>query len=371
MLESTEPLAVVEITDIFWDHHLQWTQCDIIDSRKNRAPFDSLSCKEDKEHQAVTGQDDMEQYQNATMEPVDVHRSQSQLLGYRGLHRVDSMQDDSFATQQTEPVSISEGSQDAERVRVSPDADDSISGLNHRMDKMIVLESAQGSLYAGTPFVTEKHLLQDQSFLRTIQEDDEEHWQPDLVKHLQSSQGSVDGEDEKYDRHRDTLQSAVQRNSMNVDCGLTSELGELTRDDTTSETVDLDDTKEPKAVSARTNTCISSISEIVSASTMSTTDDLTDPIDSDSVSDGSLECIKSPARTPSPEVDERLSSETTKDEKDVQRQSVNLIFSNLFSWTDLKIKDRVEIHEPCRQVVFSKGRGNVLIAERYRVLTLH
>ncbi|KAG0354404.1 hypothetical protein BG005_006527 [Podila minutissima] len=150
------------------------------------------------------------------------------------------------------------------------------------------------------------------------------------------------------------------------DRDLTSELGEPTRDDTTIEPVDLDDTKERKVVSARTNTCISSISEIVSA----TTDDLTDrdPIDSDS----SLEYVKSPVRAPSPEVNKHLPSEMTKDGKDdAHRQSINIIFSNLFSWTDLKIKDRVEIHEPCRKIVFSQGSGYVLIAERYRVLTLH
>lgn len=366
MLESTEPLAVVEIRDIFWDHCLQWTRCDIIDSRKNRAPFDSLSCQEGRERQAVAGQEDTEQYQNRAVEQVDDRRSPSQIPGYRTLHRNDSIQDCSFATQQTDQVSISDGSQDAERVRASLDADDSISGLHHRMDKMIVLESAQGSLYAGAQLVTEKYMLQEQSFLRQIQEDEEERWQPDLVKHLRSSQGSTDGEDEaEYDRHRETLQPAVQRNSMN-DRDLTSELGEPTRDDTTIEPVDLDDTKERKVVSARTNTCISSISEIVSA----TTDDLTDrdPIDSDS----SLEYVKSPVRAPSPEVNKHLPSEMTKDGKDdAHRQSINIIFSNLFSWTDLKIKDRVEIHEPCRKIVFSQGSGYVLIAERYRVLTLH
>ncbi|KAG0019931.1 hypothetical protein BGZ81_009539 [Podila clonocystis] len=276
------------------------------------------------------------------------------------------MQDDSFATQQTEPGSISEGSQDAERVKASPDVDDSISGLYHRMDKMVVLESAQSSLYAGTPFATEKDMLRDQSFLRPIQEDEEEHRQPDVVKRLQSSQGSIDGEnEEEYDRHREILQPAVQRSIMTVDCILSSELREPTKDDMASDPADPDDTKEPKVVSARANTCISSISEIVSA----TTDDLTDsdPIDSD----GGSESIKSPARAPSPEMDEDLSSETTKDGKDAHKQSINLIFSNLFSWTDLKIKDRVEIHEPYRKIAFSKDSGYVLIAERYRVLTLH
>ncbi|KAG0037029.1 hypothetical protein BGZ82_003277 [Podila clonocystis] len=365
LLESTEPLAVVEIRDIFWNHRLQWTRCDIIDSRKNRAPFDSLSCQEDEDHPAVTEQVDTEQYQNDTVE-TDNRRSPLRLLGYRTLHRDDSMQDDSFATQQTEAGSISEESQDAERVKASPNADDSISGLYHRMDKMVVLESAQSSLYAGTPYATEKHMLRDQSFLRPIQEDEEGHRQLDVVKRLQSSQGSIDGEnEEEYERHRETLQPAVQRNIMTVDCVLASKLREPTKDDIASDPADPDDTKEPKVVSARTNTCISSISEIVSA----TTEDLTDfdPIDSDD----DLESIKKPARAPSPEMDVDLSSETTKDGKDAQKQSVNLIFSNLFSWTDLKIKDRVEIHEPCRKIAFSKGSGYVLIAERYRVLTFH
>ncbi|KAG0077778.1 hypothetical protein BGZ93_009522 [Podila epicladia] len=374
MLESTEPLAVVEIRDIFWDHRLQWTRCDIIDSRKNRAPFDSLSCQEEEEdeeedeeeeeHLSVAGQEDTEQYQNGVVELVDYRRSPSQLLGYRTLHRNDTIQDNSFEAQQNDSASISDESQDAERVRASLDADDSISGLHHRMDKMIVLESAQGSLYSGAPPVTEMHMLQDQSFLRQIQEDGEERWQPDL--YLQSSQGSIDGENEAdYDRHRGALQPVAQRNSTSVDCDLTSELGEPTRDDTTRVPVDLDDTRDLKVVSIRTNTCISSISEIVSA----TTEDLTNlnPVDSD----GSLEFIKSPIRAPSPEVVEHLPSEMTKDRKDAHRQSVNIIFSNLFSWTDLKIKDRVEIHEPCRKIAFSKGRGFVLIVERYQVLTLH
>lgn len=354
-LESTEALAVVEIRSICWDHRLQWTQCAIIDNGKNRAPFAlALEDEEDMKHE------------DSNLEHGD-GRSPSQLFSYRTpLRRDDSIQDDSCATQQTDPVSISDRSQD-ERVRASPEANDSISGLHHRMGDMIVLESSQGSLYAGTPFTTQKHLLRDTSFLGPIQEDGEER-QSDLVKHLQSSQGSIEGEEEEeYDQHRG-MQSAVQSNRVNAH-DLVSDFGEPTRDGASSEpiAIDLDETMEPGVISTRANTAISSITEIVSA-TSESTDDFTDPIDSNPVDDGGLEPTKSPTRAPSPEVREHLSQETT-EEKDAHRQ-VELIFSNLFSWTNLKIKDRVEIHEPCRKIAFSKGTGGyVLIAERYRVLS--
>lgn len=362
-LESTEPLAVVEIRSIFWDHRLQWTRCAIIDSRKNREPF--ALAHEDEERLGVIGQENTE-HQDGDLEHV-CYRSPSQLLSYRTpLRRDDSMQDDSCATQQTDPASISDGSQD-ERVRASLEADDSIFGLHYRMGDMIVLESSQGSLYAGTPLATQKHMLRDTGFLGPIQEDEEER-QSDLIKHLQSSQGSIEGEEvEEYGRRRG-MQPAVQSNIMNIN-EFSSDFGEPTRDGTSSDpiAIDLDETMEPGIVSTRTNSAISSIAEIVSP-TSESTNDLTDPTDNDPIDDDSQEPIKSPTRAPSPEVNDHLSQETTGD-KDAHRQ-VDLIFSNLFSWTNLKIKDRVEIHEPCRKIAFSKGSGGyVLIAERYRVLS--
>ncbi|KAF8996682.1 hypothetical protein BGZ52_011322 [Haplosporangium bisporale] len=211
-------------------------------------------------------------------------------------------------------------------------------------------------------------MLRDTGFLGPIQEDEEER-QSDLVKHLQSSQGSIEGEEvEEYGRHR-RMQPAVQSNRMNIN-DFCSDFGEPTKDGTSSDpiAIDLDETMEPGVIPTRANTAISSVAEIVSAPSEEFMNDLTDLTDSDPINDDSQGVIKSPARALSPEVREHLSQETT-GEKDAHRQ-IDLIFSNLFSWTNLKVRDRVEIHEPCRKIAFSKSSGGyVLIAERYRVLS--
>ncbi|KAF9426799.1 hypothetical protein BGZ94_006000 [Podila epigama] len=356
--EPIEPLVTVEIVQVRRDHRLQWARCKVIHSSSNRAPF--------------------------KFSPPSTHSSSgrhrmSEAKEFNLSKQTDQgnvcMRDSDFNRDHQETITpLSEN--DCEEI-VSLEANDSISGLHRHLGNMVVLESSKGSIYSGTPLVTQGNIFQDRSFLRTTQEDEEEQRRLSPRYHnLKSSQGSVDGDSENAVELCDprgvlmpTDPTSKLNHAMTHEEGRARD-GSIKKANSQISIIDIgfdDENEGEDEVSAlKTSSAISSISDLSSIDN----DTVPEPIEDDE-KDSSLPKHTREATSPQIQVHDSSNSISNEDTS-LPAWFVKIIFSNLQSWTDLKIHDKVEIHDPCLTVhlpATSRHKSSqVFIVERYCVL---
>ncbi|KAG0346654.1 hypothetical protein BG004_001148 [Podila humilis] len=289
---------------------MQWMLCDVIDSKKQQPPFDFLENVEVPEQELVS----VNTHHGDSAETLVVE--QFCLTNTRHCH---STHDDSDGTQPSQSNYVSDRSTSTTENSTYPEeADDSLLGLGRHLGSMFVLESVRGPQNAPDPFFMSKSVLQDPHLLGPFQEIEEDCYGP---QYLMSSQGSIDSDfDEPYE-------IAGSRAPPNQVVELQEEVNP-----------DLGD------AAARADSGVSAIS------------------DKDS-------CVKK--FTGSFVRQSQVQKDTVKGMTSKnQYPKVRIMFSNLFSWSKLKVGYCVEIHEPCRRIAgpqnLSGIADRVLVAERYR-----
>ncbi|KAF9400815.1 hypothetical protein BGX21_003453 [Mortierella sp. AD011] len=307
---STEPLAVVEVKEIFRDCNLQWTRCIVIPNENNKAPF-NVSPEGDQQY--IHGSQDVCQSQQK------VSDEQSMTPGIL----------DADIVKSTPSQDLHEFVED-ESAEFNIDEGDSISGLHKDMSKMGVLVSSQGSVFEGSSgdFMKSQQRASTNFETGLVAIDEERDDSAPILQFLKSSQGSDDGAEEfglNFGRRRETLGPAhkIQNIAPSVNLQCIKDLNQS--DDILSINKANEHSRSSQAI----------VSTTTNASGLKTS--------------ASYESV-------------------------CLRSSHWIVFSNLFNWSRLKVTDKVEIHAPCRKVVVSEPRSNerctkVWIVERYKVVS--
>ncbi|KAF9172408.1 hypothetical protein BGX20_005703 [Mortierella sp. AD010] len=204
---STEPLAVVEVKEIFRDCNLQWTRCIVIPNENNKAPF-NVSPEGDQQY--IHGSQDVCQSQQK------VSDEQSMTPGIL----------DADIVKSTPSQDLHEFVED-ESAEFNIDEGDSISGLHKDMSKMGVLVSSQGSVFEGSSgdFMKSQQRASTNFETGLVAIDEERDDSAPILQFLKSSQGSDDGAEEfglNFGRRRETLGPAHKIQniapSVNLQC---------------------------------------------------------------------------------------------------------------------------------------------------------
>ncbi|KAF9983921.1 hypothetical protein BGZ65_001289 [Modicella reniformis] len=346
LVGSTEPLAVVEITEISRDHHLLWTQCSVIYSEHNRPPFDVDRFNHkaaNRELNTPPFDTDPSNNNNKAKDQGAPHSQEKVHPETTGFTQIDIVPS-------TQPDCIEKFTQEDATAVSQFEEEDSISGLHMDVHKMGVVPSLQGSVLGGS----QSHFT---TKLYAIHENTGDLGSP--VQFVKSSQGSDD--EAECDRGIFFMPKEAiappKRNLPEQFCP-------------------------PESSSTITNTSYSSTSPIREPTPKSD-----NVISHDEIADDGADRIQRSASAVSA-IDDRSSNSgstqtvTSTPQETIStshishqaRPSFTIIFSNLFNWTTLKVTDRVEIHEPCRKIAISEHEKNthgsvVWIVERYKVIS--
>ncbi|KAI1310222.1 hypothetical protein EDD11_003868 [Mortierella claussenii] len=334
---STDPIGVVEIKFISRDSNLRWTRCKIIHNDYSKPPFDISAVS----HQCTDGG----------------HVPQLSQASPNSQPRV-SMPPDIELVRSTPSQDISGMHASEEEDLSQIMEEDSIDGLHADMNLMGVLHSSQGSVLEGS---LGDYMKSQQRFSRhadsnltTIRE--EAHSSAHTLQFLKSSQGSddgSDGEDDMFIKRSDfTLQKATAFDgTLDPSNGRastshlfsSSNIGDQKSGEEQEVVVPDEDCTPRRTASAMSSIDGRSLDREASHSNISTQDDAV-----------------------APSLDPQTETSTP--------TMIDIIFSNLFNWSALKVTDRVEIHEPCRKIEMTE-RGSeaqdstVWIVERYKVVS--
>ncbi|KAF9292152.1 hypothetical protein BGZ68_010408 [Mortierella alpina] len=370
---STEPLAVVNIKEVFREHNLQWTRCSVICNVSNKPPFDVVPERRELASADETNSGYISGGEDTSKEVIDVDAVEGGGASQEdnGVEIVKSTPDPNTIVLHSFESSVN--SQFAGE-------EDSISGLHLNMGDMAVVSCTPET---DVESVAENDSLNqgyqgtvDDSLSSLIQEDEA----PKPFLNLKSSQGS-DDEFEATTQIRLSHRTGVQAplivlpepvGEIRLQC-LEKENVYSPRDEShCAQRLDAQDDIE-RAASATTCATNQSLSDgDAPASVISSIDDR-------SWSNTSAQVVMC---TPVEELfsqDHNVSSQKStaasgQRRSDESEANFIIAFSNLFNWSTLKASDLVEIHEPCRHVnipvVGSGACGKkVWIAERYKIVS--
>ncbi|KAG0239056.1 hypothetical protein BGX31_003074 [Mortierella sp. GBA43] len=367
---STEPLAVVEITDLSMDHHLQWAQCKVIHSEHNRPPFDT-DASLDRTNDDERLEDCVSQTQpNDTSEAVN--EPETDIVTSTPCHLIDGfvVEEEEEDDAASDGVEIT-GSTVVEIVTSTPPdciggftendsmvgtytEEDSINGLHMDVHKMGVVSSSQGSVPGssmGSLFKSQQHwTMHEAAKLHSIVEDEPP---TKLVQILKSSQGSEDEAEwnesllEEVSVFPKQILAKDHRLRKSSPVKQYSPQGDVPEGDRSMES--------GPAMSSETDPVLKTMS------VGSVIDDKSSESDG-----GTMGMIFTPQENPT------LSASTP--HTATTGPTFTIIFSKLFNCATLKVTDKVEIHEPCHRIVTpdcgeSAHDSAVWIVERYKVVS--
>ncbi|KAG0259248.1 hypothetical protein BG011_002756 [Mortierella polycephala] len=320
---STEPVAIVIIKAIYRDHKVQWARCIVRPNDNNKSPFDKESLKKLGEDQRRLANESVES-----------------------------------AAAQEHSKSIETGNELSQH-----EDEDSISGLHMDMDGLIVRTGCSDSNKGNNDKSHLNKRVLDDPTLTIIQEEDDSSYP---LQVLDSSQRSVDDENvaEKFDRAEEVGLSGrfLPGPAEYLDLSCVRDSTARSHAESNDEIVDNEATVPDRGFcSKRTVSTISSIDDRSSAS---------EEIQASTAFHAREICTNDQTNytpivsmDPIPQGDIEVESEV----------EFVIAFSNLFNWSILKVSDRVEIYEPCRQVAVSGPQaflygGSVWIVERFNRL---
>ncbi|KAF9183464.1 hypothetical protein BGZ50_004226 [Haplosporangium sp. Z 11] len=320
---STEPVAVVIIKAIYRDRKVQWTRCIVRPNGSNKSPFDKESLKKLRE--------DQRRLTNKSVKSV---------------------------TAQERSKNTGTGSELSQH-----EDEDSISGLHMDMDGLIVHAGCSGSNKGNSDTSPlNKRVLDDPSLTTIQEEDDSSH----SLQVLGSSQRSVDDEGmaEKSDRAEELGLSGrfLPGPAEYLDLSCVRDSPARSHAGSSDEIVDNEATVPDRNFCSKR--AVSAISSIDDRSSVSGEMQVPTVFHAREMCSNDLtNYTPNVSMDPIPQGDIEVESEV----------EFVIAFSNLFNWSILKVSDRVEIYEPCRQVAVPGPQavlygGSVWIVERFNKL---
>ncbi|KAF9990771.1 hypothetical protein BGZ75_010026 [Mortierella antarctica] len=372
---STEPLAVVSIKEIFRENHLQWTRCSVICSVNNKPPFDVVPERRGLTHANNTDPGIFSQGgRYGSQEGIDVDIVEG---GGSSQEAIDV----EIVKSTPDPNTVVLHSVESSFASQFIGEEDSISGLHLNMGDMAVVScTPETDLQSVVENASRNHAYRsifDDSIVSIIEEGDEAR-APFL--NLKSSQGS-DDEFEEASQIRNSHQSGVHVPLI----VLPEPVGEIRLQCLDKDFV-YDANDENKF--ARRHSAQDDIERATSAITSATDQSLYDGAEPasviSSIDDRTWSSTSAPVVMCTPVEDLFSQDHNIPTQGSItasgQRRNVEseanfvIAFSNLFSWSTLKVSDLVEIHEPCRHIAIQMDGSDacgrkVWIAERYKIVS--
>jgi hypothetical protein len=367
IIGSTKPLAIVEIIEISRDHHIQCAQCHVLYSEHNKPPFDvepPHDQAEDERHgeayvpspvqskghiEAAKSTDAdivvstpphlIEGLTEKATQPIGIEDTESTLH-----HQVERPTEDETGLVGKESAAVS-----------LIEEEDSINGLHMDVRKMGVVSGSQGSALEGSiggfPRSQPHWRWHELPGLCPINENKGD---PTYSEHiLKSSQGSDD-------------EAVCDTESFLVRQEVPTLLKRILPED-------LCPHKSPSINEHSRQGDVAGNSRIEDESIEGPPEDgnmrRTASVDS-TIDDGASRLSSTEVVISTPH--ETAVASDSNSHRTIPGPRFSIIFSKLFNWSTLKVADKVEIHEPCREITIPGCEvpgSAVWIVERYRVIS--
>ncbi|KAF9098689.1 hypothetical protein BGX29_007478 [Mortierella sp. GBA35] len=347
---STEPMAVIEILTISRNMNLQWARCKVIFSNKTKRPFELARTRTSSRRRDRDPTRDTDRIESTPPREIGPKEEPGRTATWSGM----------------------DNSLDVRGIGDNDGESTSSSGPGHSRQIQV----------RGKQLGSEWRVLQDLR-LRGLQQVSTHGGLPTLSKNTQGSEGGgFDGQDQEFSLTPTLVVRGVGL-SINSDMAVDTPCfkGSLAAGDITlADKIEDDDMNDRHAGAEEVEDENMEIDETKDKRTMGTemqddevqdrTRSVVSSIDNGSSSGvgGSQALVPiNPMRTAG-----RRQQETTLSMAAEAGPTLDIIFSNLFNHSTLKVADRVEIHEPCRPVALlgsdeSGAEVCVWIVERYAV----